>query len=125
MPYYPQNLIKIDKPWKRPKKYNGAEGVNFSRPSHVLDRILEYTNYPKNILEFNNPNKNVLHPTEKPVDLCEYLIKTYSKENDLILDNCAGSGTVGVAAKNLNRQFILIEKEQQYYNIILERLKSS
>lgn len=63
-----------------------------------------------------------LHPTQKPVALMEYLIKTYTNENDIILDNSAGSGAMGMAAKNLNRQFVLIEKEEKYYNICLERL---
>jgi len=64
-----------------------------------------------------------LHPTQKPVELMEYIIKTYTNEGCLILDNCAGSGSTLVAAKNLNRQFIGIEKEQKYYDIIINRLK--
>jgi site-specific DNA-methyltransferase (adenine-specific) len=63
-----------------------------------------------------------LHPTQKPVALFEYLIKTYTNEGDLVLDNCAGSGTTGVACKNLNRNYILIEKEQEYIDIINKRL---
>lgn len=62
------------------------------------------------------------HPTEKPLKLFEYLISVSSKEGDLILDPCAGSGTTCVAAKNLNRQFIGIEKEESYYNVCLNRL---
>lgn len=80
---------------------------------------------PKTVLYFDcvpNGGGRKLHPTQKPVSLCEYLIKSYTNENDLVLDNCAGSGTTGIACKNLNRQFILIEKEEKYYNIILERL---
>lgn len=123
MPYYPQGLIKVDKKWSRPQKYDGADkGTSYKRESHQLNRVIEYTNYPKNILEFNNPNKNVLHPTQKPVDLCEYLIKTYTNKGEMILDNCAGSGSTLVAAKNLNRQFIGIEKEKEYYEIYMERL---
>lgn len=64
-----------------------------------------------------------VHPTQKPVSLCEYLIKTYTNEGDLVLDNCAGSGTTLLAAKNLNRQFIGIEKEENYFYIIKDRLK--
>ena len=81
--------------------------------------------YPITVQQFQQKwrRQDQLHPTQKPVELCEYLIKTYTNEGDLILDNCAGSGTTGVAAKNLNRQFILIEKEKEYYDIILERLK--
>jgi len=64
-----------------------------------------------------------LHPTQKPVALFEYLIKTYTNEKDLVLDNCAGSGTTGVACQNLNRNFILIEKEKNYCEIANQRLR--
>jgi len=63
-----------------------------------------------------------LHPTQKPVTLFEYLIKTYTNEGELVLDSCAGSGTTGVACKNLNRNYVLIEKEKKYYDVILSRL---
>jgi site-specific DNA-methyltransferase (adenine-specific) len=66
-----------------------------------------------------------IHPTQKPVALFEYLIKTYTNEGDLVLDNCAGSGTTGVACKNLNRNFILMEKEPEYIEIINKRLSES
>jgi len=65
-----------------------------------------------------------LHPTQKPVALFEYLIKTYTNEGDLVLDNCAGSGTTGVACHNLKRNFILIEKEKEYCKIAEQRLKN-
>ena len=61
-------------------------------------------------------------PTQKPVALFEYLINTYSNENDLVLDNCAGSGTTAIACLNTNRQFIVMEKEQKYYDMILKRV---
>jgi site-specific DNA-methyltransferase (adenine-specific) len=79
---------------------------------------------PSDVLEFNVvPNRNgKLHPTQKPVDLCEWLIKTYSNEGDTILDNCMGSGTTGVACKNTNRNFIGIELDTNYFNIAQERL---
>jgi len=82
------------------------------------------TYYPKSILDFSVAgNKDcTLHPTQKPVALFEYLIKTYTNEGDIVLDNCAGSGTTGVACKNLNRNYILIEKEQEYIDIINKRL---
>jgi len=83
------------------------------------------TRYPKSIIKFSTGNrtKNQFHPTQKPVALFEYLIKTYTNEGDLVLDNCAGSGTTGVACKNLNRNFILIEKEPEYIDIINKRLQ--
>jgi len=77
--------------------------------------------YPKSILKIKT--ETGLHPTQKPVKLTEYLIKTYTNEGGLVLDNCMGSGTTCLAAKNLNRQFIGIEKEKEYYDICAERLK--
>ena len=79
--------------------------------------------YPKTVIEFSNVNHNKnLHPTQKPVALLEYLIKTYTNEGDLILDNCMGSGSTGVAAKNLNRRFIGIEIDDTYYEIARKRI---
>lgn len=79
---------------------------------------------PSDVLEFNVvPNRNgKLHPTQKPVDLCEWLVKTYSNEGDVVLDNCMGSGTTGVACKNLNRSFIGIELDEKYFNIAKDRI---
>lgn len=78
--------------------------------------------YPKSVLKINRDRQKDAHPTQKPVALFEYLIKTYTNENDLVLDNCAGSGTTGVACKNLNRNFILIEKDLAYFNIAQTRI---
>jgi len=78
--------------------------------------------FPKSYQIFNKERGKNEHPTQKPVALFEYLIKTYTNEGDLVLDNCAGSGTTGVACKNLNRQYILIEKEPEYVEIIKKRL---
>lgn len=80
--------------------------------------------FPKNLIKFNR-DKDKLHPTQKPLALCEYFINTYSNENDLILDNCMGSGTTGVAAKKLNRKFIGIELDNTYFNIADERIESA
>jgi len=82
---------------------------------------------PVSIQEFKKDNyrNNAIHPTQKPVALFEYLIKTYTNEGDLVLDNAAGSGTTGVACKNLKRNYILIEKEPKYYDIILKRLSET
>jgi len=82
--------------------------------------------YPRSVQLFASDKQKLnLHSTQKPLALCEYLIKTYTNEGDLILDNVAGSGTTLVAAKNLNRNFIGIEKEEKFYNIIIERLKGN
>ena len=79
--------------------------------------------YPITEIQIGNDNqKDKFHPTQKPVALFEYLIKTYTNEDDLVLDNCAGSGTTGVACRNLGRNYILIEKEPKYIEIINKRL---
>ena len=76
---------------------------------------------PISIIEVPNPNNNSLHETQKPVKLFEYLIKTYSKEGDTVLDCCAGSGTTGIACQNTNRNYILIEKEKKYIDVMYKR----
>lgn len=78
--------------------------------------------HPKSILQY--PPQTGLHPTQKPVALLEYLIKTYTSESNLVLDNCMGSGSTGVAAKNLNRSFIGIELDHNYFEIAKERIGS-
>lgn len=82
--------------------------------------------YPRSIQVFSTDTQNSsLHPTQKPVALCEYLIKTYTNEGELVLDNCMGSGTTGVAAKNLHRDFIGIELNEEYFNIAKERIEET
>jgi site-specific DNA-methyltransferase (adenine-specific) len=80
------------------------------------------TGYPKCLIEFNK-DREKLHPTQKPVALLEYLVKTYTNEGDIILDFTMGSGTTGIAAKDLNRKFIGIELEKEYFDISIKRLK--
>ena len=81
---------------------------------------------PSDVLEFNVvPNRNgKLHPTQKPIELLEYLIKTYTNEGDLVLDNCMGSGSTGVACVNTNRSFIGIELDENYFNRAEERIEN-
>ncbi len=81
--------------------------------------------FPRSILKFGiDKQSEPLHPTQKPVKLLEYLIYTYSNENDLILDNCMGSGSSGIACKNLNRNFIGIEKDEKYFYIAKNRIEN-
>ena len=89
--------------YKRPKKDNGWR-------------------YPKRVIKFKI--ERGLHPTQKPVALFEYLIKTYTNEGDTVLDNVMGSGTTGVACKNLNRNFIGMELDETYFNIAKERIEN-
>lgn len=119
MKYYPQGLIKIE------KKIKNAERVGSTTYSGMTKKQKEYTqkytNYPSNVLYFDC-EKNVVHPTQKPVALLEYLIKTYTKEGETVLDNCLGSGSTGVACINTNRNFIGIELDENYYKIACERI---
>ncbi len=123
MNYYPQKTMR-DKPVR-----NGG-GLNTCKMLHGNNMKKMYNTYvdkhPTSILCYKPvPPKNRKHPTEKPLDLCEYLIKTYSKEGDTVLDNCMGSGTTGVACKILNRNFIGIEKDENYFNIAKGRITSA
>jgi len=89
------------------------------RETYIQDK----TGYPKSILRYDR--ENGLHPTQKPVALLEYLIKTYTLEDETVLDNCMGSGTTGVACKNLNRNFIGIELDPEYFKIAEKRINEN
>ena len=79
--------------------------------------------HPKSIISFQKPHPSkAQHRTEKSIEMLEWLIKTYTNESELVLDNTAGSGTTAIACLNTNRQFIVMEKEQKYYDIILKRV---
>ena len=116
MPYNPQGLIDCNKQCK-------GKGHSDHRPSNIKqsDYIQTKTGYPNQVLEFKS-DKASMHPTQKPVALMEYLIKTYTNEWELVLDFTAWSWSTLVAAKNTNRKYIWIEKEEKYINIIKERL---
>ncbi len=123
MVYYPQGIISIGE--KTVTKNFNAGGIVSERPNQVGKKYEAFTGFPKDILIFQNvTGKKALHSTQKPVDLCEYLIKTYTQEEMIVLDNCMGSGTTGVACKNLNRNFIGIELDEKYFNIAKERIKN-
>jgi site-specific DNA-methyltransferase (adenine-specific) len=115
------------------------EGVKWSRAGkkeHItgtLGKSVLFNNggdenemkYPKSILSFSNANKTKnQHPTQKPVALFEYLIKTYTNEGETVLDNCAGSGTTAIACLNTNRNYIVMEQDENYYNLMLDRIIS-
>jgi len=119
MIYNPQNLIK-----QKTIRKNGVSGTTIGdRPSHHDNLISEFMNYPTTILNYKNDKG--LHPTQKPVALFEYLIKTYTNEGDIVLDNCIGSGTTAVACKRLNRNFIGMEIYQNYIDISYKRLSET
>lgn len=125
MRYNPQGIIKVDKKWSRPRKYENGHGLK--RDSHKLERIIEFENYPTNILRVGNSDNRErgLHPTQKPVALMEYLIKTYTNEGETILDFTMGSCTTGIAAINTNRKFIGIELDDNYFKISKDRISEA
>lgn len=105
-------------------KRNSVKTSNYG--AHGLTSYDSTERYPTSILKFSTDRqKSALHPTQKPLALCEYLIKTYSNENDIILDNCCGSGTTLEAAGNTNRRWIGIDKEKKYCKISIERTKQA
>jgi len=121
--YNPQ-MRERDKPRISKNKGTTRQMLVSNGKEYQAEKALD-KKYPITELQFsNNDQKGKLHPTQKPVALFEYLIKTYTNEGDLVLDNCAGSGTTGVACHNLKRNFILIEKEKEYCDIAEQRLKN-
>ena len=127
MTYNPQGLIE-----KKVKKKNNPKrlGKFLHNPEHMGEnnKLLheseyeqKWTNYPSEIIEFGL-DRDVIHPTQKPVALMEYLIRTYSNEGETVLDNCMGSGTTGVAAVKCNRKFIGIEADADYFTKASERI---
>lgn len=122
MSYFPQGISQTFTKWKRPNHKESEH--NFKRPSHKLERVIEWTGYPDSILNFPMGNNKSVHPTQKPVALLEYLIKTYTQEGEAVLDFTMGSGSTGVAALNIGRKFIGIELEQEYFDIAKARIQS-
>lgn len=122
--YNPQ-MIKRDTPIKsggNTKQAGVYSGFKCMGEGKEYKKTYEYKN-PVTLIEFDKVRKGAVHPTQKPVELLEYLIKTYTNENDLVLDNCMGSGSTGVAALNLNRDFIGMELDENYFEIAKERIE--
>ena len=125
MPYYPQGLIPYGKEMRNGNKAD--KDNSYWRPSLKSSNgggyVQQFTNYPTSVLYFDKVQKAV-HPTQKPVPLLEYLIKTYTVEGDTVLDNCMGSGSTGVACVRTGRRFIGIEKDPHYFQLAAERLEA-
>ena len=128
--YNPQKTL-LDKPQKvrngAKNRQDRKEAGGFGGTVIYSDKFEADKKLPTTIVEISKDNygKNVFHPTQKPVALFEYLIKTYTNEGDLVLDNCMGSGTTGVACKNLNRNFIGIELDPDYFKIAEKRINEN
>ena len=130
LPKYECKGELLEKPYTHtlPIHISPSQPISYSNLNE--DGTRQYKTYThamkKNVLYFNKvPNKQCVHPTQKPVDLLEYLIKTYTNENDRVLDNCMGSGSTGVACVNTNRNFIGIELDEKYFNIAKERINKT
>lgn len=123
MPYFPQGL----KPYGKEVRNGVKQGTDntYWRPSMKSanggGHIQQFTNYPTTVLHFDKVPKAV-HPTQKPVALLEYLVKTYTNPGETVLDNCMGSGSTGVACVNTGRKFIGMELDPGYYEIASERI---
>jgi site-specific DNA-methyltransferase (adenine-specific) len=122
--YNPQ--MTVGKPFsgkKRAGKHGSITEVYKDVPNPTYRNDNEGTRYPRTVQYFKTAEtEGKLHPTQKPIALCEYLIKTYTNEEDTVLDNCMGSGTTGVACINTNRKFIGIEKDNDYFNVAKNRI---
>ena len=117
--YNPQGLIKAS------IIKGGKQGIMVDSSGKIKESyVQENTNYPKNILKYPIERK-MIHPTQKPEALIEYLIKTYTNEGETVLDNTMGSGTTGVACKQLNRSFIGIEMDDNYFEIASKRINEA
>ena len=95
------------------------------RPSHLATHVTLGTGYPTSIVRISNPNHKSVHPTQKPVELMEYLVRTYTDPEMVVLDNCMGSGTTGIACANLGREFIGVEREAEYFGRAETRIRAA
>lgn len=118
--YNPQGLIELDKPKVCKRKITSSELV-YDKNTLSGEYVTRYTNYPRQTLEFKC-QRDGLHPTQKPVALFEYLIKTYTNEGDIVLDNCMGSGTTAVACVNTGRNFVGLELDEAYWRVGVSRV---
>ena len=118
LPVYNPQMTE-GKPYKCKSGAKSSSNYRELEPVHTAN--LTGARYPVNHLRFIYDKEN-LHPTQKPVALFEYMIKTYTNEGDLVLDNCSGSSTLAISAINTNRNYICIEKDKGYYDLSIERV---
>ncbi len=116
--YNPQGLVKLDKPIIR----RGGKTSSVYR-SMSGESVQQYTNYPRSVLHYPNRGEKRYHPTQKPVALLEYLIRTYTNPGELVVDNCMGSGSTAVACLNTGRRCMGFEKDQVIYETACRRVK--
>ena len=122
MIYNPQGIKSVGTKKVTASKHGRMMGA---RPNQVGKEYEAFTGFPHNVLEYPNViGKQAIHPTQKPVSLLEYLIKTYTNEEDTVLDNTMGSGSTGEACLKTNRNFIGIEKDDNYFDISVNRVNN-
>lgn len=123
MKYFPQMTERKTVRKANVKIYgDNSKNILHDYKNGSKDNYKEYSKrHPISIIQYNTVQKKI-HPVQKPVELCEYLIKTYTNEGDTVLDSCMGSGTTGVACKNLNRKFIGMELDKNYFQIARDRI---
>ena len=121
--YNPQGLVEIAQPRQKTRQKQAPKREEVYKMATLLKPYTpRFTNWPKNVLQFNG--EHGYHPTQKPVALLEYLVRTYTNEGDTILDNCMGSGSTGVAVKRAGgRRFIGMEQDPKYFEIARERIE--
>lgn len=113
--YYPQGIVRVDKVGR------SGSGAKTTMRNYANEWFQENTGYPSNVLYYDL-DKEKLHPTQKPIALLEYLIKTYTNEGDLVLDNCIGSGSTAIAAIKTNRKYVGFELDDNYYKVAQDRI---
>ena len=118
-PTYNPQMVKTDKPVK---SNGGNSSRTYNNQTFIGSDEVRYEKYPLNVLTFKR-DKTVLHPTQKPVALFEYLIKTYTNEGETVLDNCMGSGTTAIACMNSKRNYIGFELDKKYFDIANKRIE--
>ena len=123
--YNAQGLKETEQNNFRPNHFKYKKGDKVYGEQKKHNNKSYYTNYPDNIINISNSNHNSVHPTQKPILLMEYLIKTYTNENETVLDFTMGSGSTMVACRNLNRNGIGIEQDEKYFKIAEQRIKES
>lgn len=123
LPTYNPVMRIYDKGWIKKDTGKSFDEIRNRQEMQLFKKSQGNMRYPISIIKFNRPKQNGVHPTQKPVALFEYLIKTYTNEGDLVLDNCLGSGTTAVACKELGRDFVGIETNPEYCKIAEDRLR--
>lgn len=122
--YHPQGLVKREQPIIQHRSSSNKDAIYKQSGLCGKEYTSQYTNYPRQTLRFPKESKTV-HPTQKPVAMLEYLIKTYTDPGDIVLDCCMGSGTTAIACYNTGRRFIGFELDPQYFAVAQQRIRSA